>query len=138
MSETLNEKAVCLADHIDQSGITYGEGKVELMRKACRLQGVPLTDENTDEDGNTINPWLFVKLFDPCTGWRWYVQDWDGQDICFGWVEGFEKEWGSFSLSELGNIRGHLGIGIEIDTHYMPKHKDLVIEKYSVSEKLGN
>jgi len=35
-----------LYDHIDQSGITYGVKKLELMREACRLQEVTLSDEN--------------------------------------------------------------------------------------------
>jgi hypothetical protein len=35
-------------------------------------------------------------------------------------VEGFEKEWGSFSLKELSNIRGPLGIGIEVDVCFQP------------------
>ena len=111
---------VYLADHIDQSGITYGEQKLELMRKACRLQGTPLTAENTDEDGNTISPVFRVKLFNPVGSWSWYVQDWDGSDICFGYVVGDYPEWGSFSLSELASIKGAFGIGIEIDTHFKP------------------
>ena len=51
-----------LYDHINQSGITYGEKKLELMREACRLQAVPLSD-GVHEEGNI--PTLFVKLFDP-------------------------------------------------------------------------
>ena len=46
---------VYLADHINQNGITYGQRKLELMQKACRLQGTPLTDENTDQDGKGFN-----------------------------------------------------------------------------------
>jgi hypothetical protein len=106
-----------LYDHINQSGITYGDKKLELMREACRIQAVPLSD-GVHEEGSI--PTLFVKLFDPCGSWTWYIQDWDGKDICFGWVEGFEKEWGSFSLVELSEVKGKLGIGIEIDTHFAP------------------
>jgi Protein of unknown function (DUF2958) len=108
-----------LYDHINQSGITYGEKKLELMRKACELQAVPLSDHGPDPIAPHV-PTLFVKLFDPCGSWTWYIQDWDGKDICFGWVEGFEKEWGSFSLEELSDVKGKLGIGIEIDTHFAP------------------
>ena len=111
---------VYLADHINQNGITYGQRKLELMQKACQLQGTPLTDENTDQDGETISPYFRVKLFDPCGSWTWFVQDWDGSDICFGFVVGHESEWGSFSLSELASVKGRLGIGIEIDTHFKP------------------
>ena len=103
---------------INQSGITCGPKKLALMQEACRLTQVPT--ENTDEVGKTLSDLLRVKLFDPCGSWTWYVQDWDGEDICFGWVEGFENEWGSFSLCELSEIKGPLGIGIEIDVYFTP------------------
>ena len=61
-----------------------------------------------------------VKFFDPCGSWSWYVQDWDGEDSCFGWVKGVEPEWGYFSLTELSEIKGPLGIGIEIDVYFTP------------------
>lgn len=130
---------VNLADYINQSefptilsGAEYDPSKhatfrLEIMRKACRLQGTPLTAENTDENGNTISPVFRVKLFDPVGSWTWYVQDWDGEDICFGYVVGDFPEWGSFSLSELASIKGRLGIGIEIDTGYRPKAVDEVM-----------
>ena len=118
-----------LSDHINQSGITYGDKKLELMREACRIQAVPLTDENTDENGATKQPTFFVKLFDPCGSWTWYIQDWDGSDVCFGYVEGFDKEWGSFSLSELSEIKGNLGIGIEIDTYFSPTPTETILKQ---------
>lgn len=116
-----------MADHINQNGITYGQRKLELMQKACRLQETPLTDKNTDEDGNTISKVFRVKLFDPCGSWSWYVQDWDGSDICFGYVFGHFPEWGTFSLSELASVKGRLGIGIEVDTSFRPTAVDDVM-----------
>jgi len=114
----MNNTTIRLDEHIRQSGITHGPRKLALMQKACRLMEVPT--DNLSEDGETLSPFFRVKLFDPCGSWTWYVQDWDGEDICFGWVEGFEKEWGSFSLKELSSIRGPLGIGIEVDVHFKP------------------
>lgn len=110
-----------LFNHINQSGITYGPKKLALMQEACRLMEVPTN--NVDDDGNTISPLLRVKLFDPCGQFTWYIQDWDGHDICFGWVKGFEDEWGSFSLQELSEIKGPLGIGIEIDVYFTPVYQ---------------
>jgi len=112
-----------LYNHINQSGITYGPQKLALMQQACRLMQVPDSDQNLDPDGKTISDLLRVKLFDPCGAWTWYIQDWDGSDICFGWVEGFEKEWGNFSLQELASIPGPLQIGIEIDVYFTPVHQ---------------
>lgn len=107
-----------LYNHINQSGITYGPQKLALMQQACRLMEVP-TDNLTDE-GETISQLLRVKLFDPCSQWTWYIQDWDGEDICFGYVKGIEDEWGNFSLQELSDIPGPISIGIEVDVHFKP------------------
>jgi hypothetical protein len=43
------------------------------------------------------------------------------EPIFFGYVIGFEKEWGYFSLSELESARGPLGPPIERDLHFTPK-----------------
>lgn len=115
-----------LIDEIDQAGITYGDAKLELMRKACRIMQVPT--DNIDGDGNTIDPLLRVRLFDPTSQWTWLIQEWDGSDICYGYVKGFENEWGSFSLRELSSIPGPLGIGIEIDTYYSPLHPSIATQ----------
>jgi hypothetical protein len=109
-----------LYNHINQSGITYGPKKLALMQQACRLMQVPLSQENLTDEGDAISKLLRVKIFDPCSSWTWYVQDWDGEDICFGWAEGFEKEWGSWSLTEMSQIKGALGIGLEVDVYFTP------------------
>lgn len=115
-----------LLKHIDQAGITYGKRKLELMQKACQIMQVPI--DNIDDEGRTIDPLLRVRLFDPTSSWCWLIQDWDGSDICFGYVHGNEKEWGSFSLRELSEIRGNLGIGIEIDTYYSIRQQETVTQ----------
>jgi hypothetical protein len=96
------------------------------MQQACRIMQVPT--DNINEDGETIDPLLRVRLFDPTSRWTWLIQDWDGSDICFGYVPGIEVEWGSFSLRELSAIPGPLGIGIEIDTYYSPVHPDIATQ----------
>jgi hypothetical protein len=35
-------------------------------------------------------------------------------------VHGFEKEYGSFSLRELSEVKGALGIGLEVDVWFTP------------------
>lgn len=116
-----------LYHHIDQSGITYGPQKLALMQKACRLMEMPLSSENLDDEGEAICSLLRVKLFDPCSQWTWYIQDWDGEDICFGYVKGIEDEWSSFSLQELSDIPGPLSIGIEVDVHFKPSERESII-----------
>ena len=45
----------------------------------------------------------------------------DGDDIFFGVVDGFEVEYGYFSLSELAAYRGRYGAPIERDPSFTPK-----------------
>lgn len=62
-----------------------------------------------------------VKYFTPDSNWTWYASEFDGEDIFFGLVSGFEVELGYFSLSELDEARGPLGFPIERDLHFEPK-----------------
>jgi hypothetical protein len=41
--------------------------------------------------------------------------------LCFGLVVGHEREFGYFSLDELQNIRGPLGLQVERDLYFKPK-----------------
>ena len=73
----------------------------------------------TDADRNKH---FVCKFFDPCGSWTWYVcegqEQSDGDWLFYGLVDGFEKEWGYFSLSELETFRGQLGLGIERDIYF--------------------
>ncbi len=62
-----------------------------------------------------------VKFFTPDSNWTWYASEFDGEDIFFGLVDGFELELGYFSLQELKDIRGPMGLPIERDLFYEPK-----------------
>jgi len=65
---------------------------------------------------------VVVKFFNPYGGWRWYVCEGEKQEngdwLFFGLVEGIEKEWGYFTLSELQSIPTPYNLGIERDLHY--------------------
>jgi len=61
-----------------------------------------------------------VKFFTPDSSWTWYATEFDGKDEFFGLVDGFEKELGYFSLSELESVQGALGLPIERDMHFTP------------------
>lgn len=70
------------------------------------------------------NPKLIVKLFHPMSNWTWYIAQYDPKTKeCFGLVDGFEREWGYFSLAELEEIRVH-GLPIERDMWFAPCHKE--------------
>ena len=62
----------------------------------------------------------YVKFFTPDSDWTWYATEFDGKDLFFGLVQGFEEELGYFSLTELVNNRGLLRLAIERDLHFQP------------------
>jgi len=62
-----------------------------------------------------------VKFFTPDSNWTWYATEFDGEDLFFGLVDGFEKEIGYFRLSELISVKGALGLPIERDMYFKPK-----------------
>ena len=53
------------------------------------------------QDGLGEDAIVHVKFFTPNSSWTWYATEFDGEDTFFGLVDGFEKEFGYFSLSEL-------------------------------------
>lgn len=72
------------------------------------------------QDGKGLEATAVVKFFTPDAGWTWYASEFDGEDLFFGLVDGFEKELGYFSLSELQKVRGGLGLPIERDRWFEP------------------
>jgi hypothetical protein len=52
----------------------------------------------TEHDQDPIVHAVFVH---PRAGWRWFLTEFDGQDLCFGLIEGLEVEFGYFRKSEL-------------------------------------
>jgi hypothetical protein len=48
-----------------------------------------------------------AKWFSPYNGWTWYALEYDPETReCFGFVEGWEGEWGPFSLDEMESATG--------------------------------
>ena len=64
---------------------------------------------------------VYVKFFTPDSNWTFWATEYDGKDLFFGLVEGFCKEFGYFSLSELESVRGPLGLPVERDLYWQPK-----------------
>jgi len=59
-----------------------------------------------------------LKLFNPCGSWTWYVTEFDGEDLFFGYVDGDFPELGYFSLRELEGVTLPFGLKIERDMHW--------------------
>ena len=85
------------------------------------------------QDGNK-DPTVYMKLFQPWGSWTWYItegEDQDGDFIMFGYVVGFEREWGYSSLNELSAINGPMGLKIERDIHFSAKPASQISDIHS-------
>lgn len=91
--------------------------KTELLDTECKEKLPPLY--SGEEKG--LEALALVKFFTPDSNWTWYASEFDGDDIFFGLVSGIEVELGYFSLKELQEVRGPLGLPIERDLHFEPK-----------------
>jgi hypothetical protein len=87
------------------------------------LDMLPKLGETSEQE----NPLAVVKFFYPDFSWTWYGIEFDGSDIFYGLVDGDVKEFGTFSLRELMENRGKLGLEIERDFYFSPTPaKDLL------------
>ena len=64
------------------------------------------------------DPLVLVKFFFPDCDWTWYGIEFDGTDIFYGLVDGFERELGQFSLKELTTT--WLPNPVERDVYFKP------------------
>ena len=88
---------------------------MQLLTDELREQLPPLYSQE-----NTKDPIVICKFFTPDSQWTWYALEFDGEDIFFGYIVGFEAEFGYFSLSELESVRGPWGLPIERDLYFKP------------------
>lgn len=88
------------------------------------------------QDGKAGQAIVHVKFFTPDSNWTWYATEFDGDDTFFGLVDGFEKELGYFSLHELENDKGPLGLPVERDLHWQPKTLAEIAPELFTSENM--
>lgn len=98
---------------------------MKLLTEELRARIPPLYSQEDES-----NPVVHAKFFTPDSNWSWWVTEGspEGADFrFFGFVQGFEDEWGYFVLSELEAARGPLGLPIERDLYFQPaRFKDVV------------
>ena len=70
-----------------------------------------ITDEESypalyeTEEIKTDEKILQLRFYEVSSGWEWYLTEYDPIDkIAFGYVKGFENEWGYFSITEMQDI----------------------------------
>ncbi len=88
---------------------------MKLLTKAI-LAALPALGDMDGKEPKDVP--IIAKFFFPDFDWTWYATEYDGQDTFFGMVHGFEKELGYFSLRELTEARGKMGLPIERDLHF--------------------
>jgi hypothetical protein len=124
MNETIDD-TTGLTGQIKQTGVAPGMGKLTVFKKALTLRGVP---ELCSQDGKGMRAIAYVKFFNPTGAGTWFVTEWDGRGMCFGWAEIQEGELGYIDLQELAEYPGNdLRIGIEVDEHFLPTKLEDVI-----------
>lgn len=71
---------------------------------------------------NVDDPTVVAKYFTPYSNWTWYVLEFDGDDLFFGLVDGFEAELGYFTLTELDSVDAFGGMpAVERDLYWSPR-----------------
>ena len=61
----------------------------------------------SDGDGLFIDSKPVIKAWESFSGWYWFAteaEDTEDGKIYFGFVQGFEEEWGYFSEKELNEV----------------------------------
>ncbi len=85
----------------------------------------------SQEKVTTQEKMVYVKFFFPAADWTWFVTEGeqeDGDFVFFGFVVGFEEEWGYFTLNELEAINVE-GLTVERDLHFTPgKFSDVIAQ----------
>ena len=104
---------------------------MKLLTKEIQERAEKQYEKNSDMDTQDV----VAKFFNPVGSWTWYLMNKDPKsDYCWGIVDGFALEVGSFDVNELQEIKLQFGLGIERDTSFTPTnagklYKSLVAKK---------
>jgi len=74
------------------------------------------------QDGKGDQAIVYAKFFTPDSQWTWLLMEYDPEtQMGFGLVRGIETELGYFSLAELEEVTGLMGLPVERDLFWTPK-----------------
>jgi hypothetical protein len=107
---------------------------MKLMTKALEKQFAKTGNQEHEK-----NPLVIAKFFLPAGGATWYATEWDPEtNHIFGFVTGLDHdEWGYTDLTELAQVRGPFGLGIERDLYFDPKPADQIPAIKLYQKELG-
>lgn len=57
----------------------------------------------TEKDDDPI---AYARLEASWLGWVWYILEFDGRDVCYGYIRGMQRECAYFNLAEIESLRG--------------------------------
>jgi len=81
------------------------------------------------------DPIIIAKFFNPVGAGTWFAIEYDSTDeVFFGYVSIFgdhNDELGDFSLKELEDYTGRLGLGIERDMYFKEAPLSEIIKQYT-------
>jgi hypothetical protein len=106
------------------------EVTMKLLTKAV-LKGLPALYDT--ESVSIEDKILVVKFFTPDSNWTWYGVEYDPEEQrFFGFVKGMSSEWGYFTLRDMEENRGPMGLKIERDMNWKPiKFEELPFDPYT-------
>ncbi len=98
---------------------------MQLLTKELRKQLPALGATENQND-----PVAICKFFTPDGSWTWFPFEFGEKDTFFGAVSGIEFELGYFSLSELQETTGPLGLHVERDLYFKPMALSEIRKQY--------
>jgi hypothetical protein len=100
----------------NQRTINNQQRGMKLLTKEL-LKKIPPLYAQDGKGGKSI---AYAKYFCPSNSWTWLACEYDGEDTFFGLVDGHVKELGYFSLAEIEEVTGPMGLPIERDLYFKP------------------
>ena len=100
---------------------------MQLMTKEIE-QKIPALRTTENMEPSEID--VVVKFFTPWSNWTWYATEGekqpDGDWMFYGFVDGIEPEIGLWTLSELTEVVGPMGLKIERDRGFQAKLSEVM------------
>jgi hypothetical protein len=101
---------------------------MKLLTEEVRAELPPLHSQENNKD-----PTVHARFFCPWSNRTWFATEGSLKDqefLFFGYVIGFQEEWGYFALSEMEALRGPRGLTIERDLYFQRGPFTQVIEQW--------
>jgi len=95
-----------------------------------QLKQLPTLDTVKHASFNLFNAKALVKFLTPGDKWTWYALAFDGEDLCFGFINGNVPELGYFRLSALEHGMSSASHPVICDPDYQPETLRELLKRY--------